>query len=91
MMYISNVNIQKMRPSCLKIPQEGAQDHGVNAGRDDRIHLPPVLGSSARGHWLSGCLMLRCCRGCPSERLEMSFPLLWVKGEEGLALGLPKL
>lgn len=53
-----------------------------------------------RGHSLTGCLTLRCCRLCPggeslreSERLEMYLALawLWVKGEEGLALGLPKL
>lgn len=44
--------------------------------------------------------MLRCGRACPSgellresERLEMylDLPWRWVKGEEGLALGLPKL
>lgn len=67
---------------------------------EERAHLPSVLGSSVWGHSLTGCLMLRCCRACPSgellresERLEMylDLPWRWVKGEEGLALGLPKL
>lgn len=90
-----------MRPSWLKIPQERTQDPGAAAGREeDRVHLPSVPGSSVRGHSLTGCLMLRCCRACPSgellresERLEMylDLPWMWVKGEEGLALGLPKL
>lgn len=63
---------------------------------EERAHLPSVLGSAVRGHSLTGCLTLRCCRACPSgellresERLEMylDLPWRWVKGEEGLALG----
>lgn len=88
-------------PRQRRIPQEAARGYGTAVGmEEERAHLPSVLGSAVRGHSLTGCLTLRCCRACPSgellresERLEMylDLPWRWVKGEEGLALGLPKL
>lgn len=90
-----------MRLRGLRRPQERPQEHGAATGREgDRVRLPSVLGSCVRGHSLTGCWTLRCCRLCPSrellresERLEMylDLPWMWEKGEEGLALGLPKL
>lgn len=59
------------------------------------MHVPSVPGCSVRGRSLTGCRRLRCCRELlrESERLEMylDLPWMWEKGEEGLALGLPKL
>lgn len=65
-----------------------------SAERRWEVHLPATWGRS-----LPDRLTLRCCRACPcgkllrdSESWEMYLDLLWmwVKGEDGLALGLPK-
>lgn len=64
------------------------------------VHLPSGAGRSCRGRSLAACPRLRCRRLSPSgellresDRSEMYLALAWrwVKGEEGLALGLPKL
>lgn len=84
------------RTGCLGTTKDGKSlGEQRLEGEEDGIHVPSVPGCSVRGRSLTGCRRLRCCRELlrESERLEtyLDLPWMWEKGEEGLALGLPKL